>query len=76
MESNLMSYKTISKPLHEDITYEDVHSTSDNLWNFLLFTGYLKVTNSHFDGMQAYMTMAIPNMEVRYFLSKMKQLIR
>ena len=63
---DLMSYKTIAKPLHEDITYEDVYSSSDNLWNFLLFTGYLKITNSHFDGMQAYMTMAIPNMEVRY----------
>lgn len=63
---DLMSQKTISKPLHEEITYEDIHNSSDNLWNFLLFTGYLKAVDNHFDGMQAYITMAIPNMEVRY----------
>ncbi len=33
---------------------------------FLLLTGYLKAVNHYFDGMQAYITMAIPNMEVRY----------
>lgn len=37
---------TIEKPVHEDITYEDIHKTQDNLWNFLFFTGYLKVENS------------------------------
>lgn len=63
---DLMMQKTITKPLHEEITYEDIYNSSDNLWNFLLFTGYLKAVDSHFDGMQAYVTMAIPNMEVRY----------
>lgn len=63
---DLMSQKTITKPLREEITYEDIHSSSDNLWNFLLFTGYLKVAGSYFDGMQAYVTMTIPNMEIRY----------
>ena len=58
---DLMSQKTITKPLWEEITYEDIHSSSDNLWNFLLFTGYLKVAGSYFDGMQAYVTMTIPN---------------
>ena len=33
---------TITKPIHEDITYDDMNSTQDNLWNFLFFTGYLK----------------------------------
>ena len=33
---------SIEKPVHEDITYEDVYRTQDNLWNFLFFTGYLK----------------------------------
>lgn len=63
---DLMSGKTISKQVHEDITYEDLHSTQDNLWNFLFFTGYLKAVDVYFDGARAYMTMAIPNMEVRY----------
>ena len=38
----LIEGKTITKPIHEDITYEDMDSTQDNLWNFLFFTGYLK----------------------------------
>lgn len=63
---DLMSQKTIVKPIHEDITYEDINNSPDNLWNFLLLTGYLKAVDSYFDGMQAYITMAIPNMEVRY----------
>ena len=62
---DLMSQKTIVKPIHEDITYEDINSSPDNLWNFLLLTGYLKMIDNHFDGTQAYITMAIPNMEVR-----------
>lgn len=33
---------TIEKPIHEDITYDDMDSTQDNLWNFLFFTGYLE----------------------------------
>lgn len=63
---DLMSGKTIVKQIHEDITYEDIYSSQDNLWNFLFFTGYLKAENTHFDGARAYLTMAIPNMEVRY----------
>ncbi len=63
---DLMSGKTISKQIHEDITYEDIHSTRDNLWNFLFFTGYLKAVEIHFDGTRAYMSLAIPNREVRY----------
>ena len=33
--------KSIIKPIHEDITYSDMDSTEENLWNFLFFTGYL-----------------------------------
>ena len=38
----LMAGGTIEKPVHEDITYGDIHQSQDNLWNFLFFTGYLK----------------------------------
>lgn len=38
----LIEGSTIEKPIHEDITYDDMNSTQDNLWNFLFFTGYLK----------------------------------
>lgn len=67
---DLMSQKTIVKQFHEDITYENISSSPDNLWNFLLLTGYLKIVDSHFDGMKAYIKMAIPNMEVRYIYER------
>ena len=37
-----MNGGTIEKPVHDEITYADIHQTQDNLWNFLFFTGYLK----------------------------------
>ena len=57
---------TIEKPIHEDITYDDMHSTQDNLWNFLFFTGYLKKISQRQEGETIYMEMTIPNSEVRY----------
>ena len=57
---------TIEKPIHEDITYDDMNSTQDNLWNFLFFTGYLKKISERQEGETIYIEMAIPNSEVRY----------
>lgn len=62
----LIAGGTIEKPIHEDITYEDIHKTQDNLWNFLFFTGYLKMTKQRFEVDMIYLTLTIPNEEVRY----------
>ena len=62
----LIEGKTITKPIHEDITYDDMDSTQDNLWNFLFFTGYLKKISERQDGEDILVEMAIPNSEVRY----------
>ena len=62
----LIEGKTITKPIHEDITYDDMDSTQDNLWNFLFFTGYLKKISERQDGEDIFVEMAIPNSEVRY----------
>lgn len=62
----LIEGKTITKPIHEDITYEDIDSTQENLWNFLFFTGYLKKISEYQEGENIYIEMAIPNREVRY----------
>lgn len=56
----------IEKPIHEDITYGDIFRTEDNLWNFLFFTGYLKQDAQRMEGDTRYVTMMIPNTEVRY----------
>ena len=62
----LIAGKTIEKPVHEDITYEDIHKSQDNLWNFLFFTGYLKATDQRLDVDTVYVMMQIPNEEIRY----------
>lgn len=63
---NLIAGGTIEKPVHEDITYADIHRTQDNLWNFLFFTGYLKAVSQRFEVDTIYLTMTIPNAEIRY----------
>ena len=65
----LIDGKTIEKKVHEDITYEDIHKTQDNLWNFLFFTGYLKMTAERFEGRNQYLMLKIPNEEVAYIYS-------
>ena len=60
----LINGKTIEKPVHGEITYADIHQSKDNLWNFLFFTGYLKVESSRFANRKIYLTMSIPNDEV------------
>lgn len=61
----LLAGGTIEKPIHEEITYGDIYKTQDNLWNFLLFTGYLKKQSESFRDDTLYFTMTIPNVEVK-----------
>ena len=61
----LIAGGSIEKPVHEDITYDEVYKTEDNLWNFLFFTGYLKKLSERFDGEMVYLTLAVPNTEVK-----------
>ncbi|MGN0483681.1 MAG: AAA family ATPase [Lachnospiraceae bacterium] len=56
---------TIEKPVHEEITYGDIYKNNENLWNFLFFTGYLKKEGERFAEDTIYITLSIPNTEVR-----------
>ena len=56
---------TIEKLVHEVVTYEDVYVSQDNLWNFLFFTGYLKIVDKKFKADKIYLSLKIPNREVR-----------
>lgn len=62
---DLIAGKTIEKPVHEDITYEDVYTTMDNLWNFLFFTGYLRMSGQKMRDDTMFVTLSIPNTEIR-----------
>ena len=55
---------TIEKRIHEDITYDDIHESEDNLWNFLFFTGYMRKVSERKEGRDVYLTMRIPNEEI------------
>ena len=64
----LITGGTIEKQVHEDITYDDIHESEDNLWNFLFFTGYMKKVSERKDEENEdiiYLTMRIPNIEIR-----------
>lgn len=59
---------TIEKQIHEDIPYDDIYQSKDNLWNFLFFTGYMKKVSERQDPdtpEKLSMTMKIPNIEIR-----------
>ena len=62
---HLIAGGTIQKKVCETITYEDIYSSMDNLWNFLLFTGYLKKVSLEMVGSHRYVTMKIPNRELK-----------
>lgn len=62
----LIAGNTICKSIHEEITYEDIDTSQDNLWNFLFFTGYLKMKGQILEGNQIFVKLAIPNEEIRY----------
>ena len=64
----LIAGKTIEKPVHEDITYDEIYKTMDNLWNFMFFTGYFRRVGERMDveTKQRYVELKIPNEEVKY----------
>lgn len=62
----LLAGNSIEKAVHEDITYDSVYDSDNNLWNFLFFTGYLKQISQRMDGRNRMVTMKIPNEEVAY----------
>lgn len=57
---------TIEKIIHEEITYDEVEKSGDNLWNFLFFTGYLKKVSDVMEGRNIKLKLAIPNEEIKY----------
>jgi len=63
----LMAGGTVSCAVDEYVTYGDIFKKVDNLWNFLLFTGYLKkVGAGRMDGVQNVVDLSIPNLELQY----------
>jgi len=64
----LMAGGIVSSAVDEYVTYGDIFEGADNLWNFLLFTGYLKKVGDGRQNADGELTLdlSIPNIELRY----------
>ena len=60
----LLRGETLDIQVHEEVTYGDMHSKGENLWNFLYFTGYLSKREEYFKGKNIFLKVCIPNTEV------------
>ncbi len=58
----------IRKPLDEHVVFRDIQRSTDTIWNFLLFTGYLRYQDKQLGPTgETSVALSIPNQEVRYF---------
>ena len=58
----LMNGGTITQAVSDDLTYDTIHETEDNLWSILLMTGYLTKADPEEGGDTV--TLRIPNKEI------------
>jgi len=61
----LLAGGALTKPIREDITYADLTRAGGNLWNFMLFTGYLTAASVWQEGNDIVAELVIPNAEVK-----------
>ena len=61
----LMCGESITEPIYEDTVYADINVNNNQIWSFLLFTGYLKTINiRNIDGL-LHADLVIPNTEIK-----------
>jgi hypothetical protein len=61
----LLTGGTLRKSISEDVVFGNIQETPDALWNFFLFSGYLKVINKIFDDENQVGDFKIPNIEIK-----------
>ncbi|MGL5712736.1 MAG: hypothetical protein ACRCX2_06935, partial [Paraclostridium sp.] len=57
--------------IDENILMADVDRNENNIWSFLLMSGYLKVVGKRRENYEIYYKLKIPNIEVEYMYRKM-----
>ena len=60
----LIAGESIKAQINENTVYSDINVNSNDIWSFLLFTGYLKQISAEFTGRGTISEMVIPNVEV------------
>ncbi len=58
----LLNGETIVQKISDELTYDTLHSTEDNLWSVLLMTGYITKADAGEDGETV--SLKIPNREI------------
>ena len=70
----LIAGESVTKEIHEDLTYNRIFDSVDNIWSVLFTTGYLTQRGTS-DG--KHYQLVIPNMEIRnIFKSQIMQMFR
>lgn len=58
----LLNGGTVKQTISDELTYDTLHESEDNLWSLLLMTGYLTKADSHEEGETV--SLKIPNREI------------
>jgi hypothetical protein len=68
---DLIQDKNITKEINENIEMKEIDNSTENVWSFLLLSGYLKVVERtrKSDG-KLVCDLAIPNLEVKYLYNE------
>ena len=61
----LLTGGTLRKSISEDVVFGNLQETPDALWNFFLFSGYLRVVNKEFVKNKQVGDFQIPNIEIQ-----------
>lgn len=69
----LLNGETIDVPIQDDITLRDIDRRPEALWNFLLFSGYLKLANLTVQEGRYTGSLCIPNKEIQIVYEDMFQ---
>ncbi len=67
----LMRGEKITKVLSDSVVFKELGAAPGAVWNFLVFSGYLKAEYKNRDEVYAYHDLSIPNLEVGYLYTTM-----
>lgn len=62
----LIKGQEIVKVINEEIVMDEIDNGTENVWSFLLFSGYLKIIKKAVVNGKPYCNLKIPNLEVLY----------
>lgn len=65
----LLQGGSVRKEINDNISFREIERSSDALWSFLLFSGYLKIVSREMD-LRLYGQLTIPNREVVYLFEE------